>query len=58
MDRSERQQEGVDEQLSQTRQRLARTIDDFTLADYDGRQHSAADLRRGKVLMLAFWFPT
>lgn len=51
-------EEGLDEQLRQTRQRLAPTIDDFTLADYDGQQHSLADLRRGKVLMLAFWFPT
>lgn len=51
-------EEGLDEQLWQTRQRLAPTIDDFTLADYDGQQHSLADLRRGKVLMLAFWFPT
>jgi tetratricopeptide (TPR) repeat protein len=51
-------EEGVDEQLRQARQRLARTIDDFTLADYDGRQRSLTELRRGKVLMLAFWFPT
>ncbi|PWB75164.1 MAG: hypothetical protein C3F15_06615 [Holophagae bacterium] len=51
-------EEGLDEQLWQARQRLARTIDDFTLADYDGRQHSLSDLRSGKVLMLAFWFPT
>jgi tetratricopeptide (TPR) repeat protein len=51
-------EDGVDEQLRQARRRLARTIDDFTLADYDGRQHSLSDLRRGKVLMLAFWFPT
>ena len=51
-------EEGVDEQLWQARQRLARSIDDFTLADYDGRQQSLGDLRRGKVLMLAFWFPT
>ncbi len=51
-------EEGLDEQLRQARQRLARMIDDVTLADYDGRQHSLSDLRRGKVLMLAFWFPT
>lgn len=51
-------EDGLDEQLWQARQRLARTIDDFTLSDYDGQQHSLADLRRGKVLMLAFWFPT
>jgi tetratricopeptide (TPR) repeat protein len=49
---------GLDEQLRQARQRLAPTIDDFTLSDYDGQQHSLADLRQGKVLMLAFWFPT
>jgi tetratricopeptide (TPR) repeat protein len=51
-------EDGLDEQLRQARQRLARTIDDFSLADYDGRQHSLSNLRRGKVLMLAFWFPT
>jgi tetratricopeptide (TPR) repeat protein len=49
---------GLDDQLWQARQRLAPTIDDFTLSDYDGQRHSLADLRRGKVLMLAFWFPT
>jgi len=51
-------EDGLDEQLWQARQRLARSIDDFTLPDYDGRQHSLSDLRRGKVLLLAFWFPT
>ena len=51
-------EDGLNEQVWQARQRLARPIDDFTLPDYDGRQHSLSDLRRGKVLLLAFWFPT
>lgn len=51
-------EDGLDEHLWQTRQRLARAIDDVTLAGYDGTTRSLSDLRRGKVLMLAFWFPT
>ena len=51
-------EDGLDEQLWQARERLARPIDDFTLPDYSGRQRSLAELRRGKVLLLAFWFPT
>jgi tetratricopeptide (TPR) repeat protein len=40
------------------RQRLARTIDDFTLADYEGEMHDFSALSDGKVTLLAFWFPT
>jgi len=40
------------------RQRLARTIDDFTLADYEGADHDFSALSDGKVTLLAFWFPT
>lgn len=50
--------EGFEDSLWAARERLAPTIDDFTLAGYDGELHSLADLRRDKVLLLAFWFPT
>jgi len=40
------------------RQRLARSIDDFTLADYEGTSHDFSALSDGKVTLLAFWFPT
>jgi hypothetical protein len=49
--------EGFEEYLWSERQRMARTIDDFTLPDYDGQPHSLSD-RNGKVMLLAFWFPT
>jgi hypothetical protein len=41
----------------QTRDRLATVVDDFTLTDYDGREVSFSD-SAGKVVLLAFWFPT
>jgi len=31
--------------------------DDFTLPDYDGGQLTLSSLR-GRVVLLAFWFPT
>jgi tetratricopeptide (TPR) repeat protein len=40
------------------RLRLARTIDDFTLTDYDGASHDFSALSDGRVTLLAFWFPT
>jgi tetratricopeptide (TPR) repeat protein len=40
------------------RQRLARPVDDFSLADYDGQMHDFSALSDGKVTLLAFWFPT
>ena len=40
------------------RQRLARPVDDFSLADYDGRMRDFSALSDGKVTLLAFWFPT
>lgn len=44
--------------LRSERQRLAKQIDDFTLADYDGADHDFSALSDGKVTLLAFWFPT
>jgi len=46
-----------DEYVWQTRNRLARPIEGFTLADYDGREVSLGDFA-GKVIQLSFWFPT
>lgn len=50
--------EGFDEFLWSERQGLARTVDDFTLADYEGTDHEFSTLSDGKVTLLAFWFPT
>lgn len=44
--------------LFSERQRLARAIDDFSLADYEGTSHDFSGLSDGKVTLLAFWFPT
>jgi tetratricopeptide (TPR) repeat protein len=53
------QEEGeFDDFVWSERQRLARTIDDFTLADYEGEMHDFSALSDGKVTLLAFWFPT
>jgi tetratricopeptide (TPR) repeat protein len=50
--------EGFDGYLWSERQRLARSVDDFTLADYQGTDHDFSALSDGKVTLLAFWFPT
>ena len=50
--------EGFDEFLWATRDRLAVPLDDFTLLDYDGNEVSMAERSAGKVTLLAFWFPT
>jgi tetratricopeptide (TPR) repeat protein len=47
-----------DEFLWSQRQRLAKPIDGFTLADYEGTPHDFSALSAGKVTLLAFWFPT
>ena len=49
---------GFHEFVESERRRLARTIDDFTLADYEGADHDFSALADGKVTLLAFWFPT
>ena len=49
---------GFDAYLEETRQRMARVADDFTLPDYEGTPHTFAQLRNGEVTLLSFWFPT
>ena len=49
--------EGFEQYLESTRQRLARPAADFALADYGGESVSLGS-RSGKVVLLAFWFPT
>jgi tetratricopeptide (TPR) repeat protein len=48
---------GYEEFVWDQRLRLAKTVDDFTLDDYDGQSRRFSELR-GKVTMLTFWFPT
>ena len=48
---------GFDEYLWATRLKLARPAADFTLPSYGGEAVTLAS-RQGKVLLLAFWFPT
>jgi tetratricopeptide (TPR) repeat protein len=48
---------GFEEFVWDQRLRLAKTVDDFTLDDYDGQPRRFADLR-GKVTLLGFWNPT
>jgi hypothetical protein len=50
--------EGFDEFLWSTRNELAKTVDDFTLLDYEGSPVSLKDISTDKVTLLAFWFPT
>jgi hypothetical protein len=50
--------EGFEEFLWATRNDLAKTVDDFTLLDYNGNEVRLADTSAGKVTLLAFWFPT
>jgi hypothetical protein len=51
-------EEGFDEFLWSERQRLAKAVDDFTLADYNETEQQFASLAEGKVTLLTFWFPT
>jgi tetratricopeptide (TPR) repeat protein len=51
-------EEGFEDFLTFTRSHLARPVDDFTLANYQGESVSLADVRKDKVTLLAFWFPT
>jgi tetratricopeptide (TPR) repeat protein len=48
--------EGFDDYLWETRQKLARAVDDFSLPTYDGEMVSLSGLN-GKVVMLNFWNP-
>ena len=49
-------EDGFDEFLWSQRLALAKTIDDFSLPDYNGNRLRFADLR-GKVTLLNFWNP-
>ncbi len=49
---------GFDEFLWATRTELATSVDDFELADYEGNPVSLSGVGDGKVMLLAFWFPT
>jgi hypothetical protein len=46
-----------DEFIQQQRRKYSRQIDDFSLAGYDGSLLQLSSLK-GKVIVLAFWFPT
>ena len=48
---------GFEDFVWELRKKLARTVDDFSLPDYEGQSHKFSDLR-GKVTLLAFWTPT
>ena len=48
---------GFEDFSMQQRRKLAKTVDDFTLPDYEGNEHAFSDLR-GEVTILSFWFPT
>ncbi len=48
---------GLDDYLWATRDRLAKPVEGFTLTDYEGRE-VALESFNGKVVLLAFWFPT
>ncbi len=51
-------EDGFEEFLWTTRNELAKSVDDFTLSDYEGNPVSLAEVSDGKVTLLAFWFPT
>jgi hypothetical protein len=48
---------GFDEFLWSVRQEHAKTIDNFTLVNYQDQKQSLSDLK-GKVTLVTFWFPT
>ena len=43
--------------VEQKRKANAKPAPDFTLKDYDGKEHKLSDFR-GKVVQLNFWHPT
>jgi len=49
--------DGFDAYLAEARRRLAKQVDDFTLADYEGAAHALSESSHN-VTLLAFWFPT
>ncbi len=50
--------EAFDEWMWSQRESLAKAVDGFSLADYEGTTHDFSTLADGKVTLLAFWFPT
>jgi tetratricopeptide (TPR) repeat protein len=50
--------DGFDEWMWSERTTLAKTVDTFSLADYEGNAQEFSALADGKVTLLAFWFPT
>ena len=50
--------DGFDEWTWSERIALAKPVDTFTLADYEGNDQDFSALSDGKVTLLAFWFPT
>lgn len=48
---------GFHEHLLDVRRRHGKSLDDFTLANYEGEPVSTSSFQ-GDVLLLAFWFPT
>lgn len=49
--------DGFSEFVEETRYQIARDLPDFTVTDYNGNKIESSSLR-GKVTLLAFWFPT
>jgi hypothetical protein len=44
--------------VGELRDQLARAVVDFTLPDYSGKESTYSQQKEGKVMLLAFWFPT
>ena len=49
---------GFEAKLEELRNSLAKTVVDFTLPDYAGKEMTYRKQKEGKVMLLAFWFPT
>ncbi len=50
-------EDGFDAYTKDLHKKIAPPVEDFELADYDGKSHKYGDLK-GQVTLLAFWFPT
>ena len=49
---------GFEAKLDELRNKLAKAVVDFTLPDYAGKEYTYSKQKEGKVMLLAFWFPT
>jgi hypothetical protein len=49
---------GFEAKVEELRNKLAKAVVDFTLPDYAGREVNYSKQKEGKVMLLAFWFPT